>query len=229
MHRLTLFLGLLGHVALMTACSLESAASDPSGTAVDTGDYAVGDSNDSTTTATDALPAEPVRPTYWSLGGSLVITDKGLNVEDSSIEISLWSDQVEPLCVYSAVQPVSVLKKDDKTKTEPTALATFAIELEEISYESDACPGWPSGALEISFGVYDGSLNPQLARRELQDANLYSLLVRRAIDPTAYLVGVLGTQEMFDGEASPVVEPPIPAGTYELESLILLDLEPPSA
>ena len=210
-------------LAALAACEDSNLAFNDEGEPVfDTASPTAETPADSATTDGKPQPGQDL-PEYWSVRGTLVTTDAGPDLEGSSIELQFWDAGAQQTCKQRTLLTLDGLEAVD-SPLEVSSFGWFTLQVGTTEGESLGCPGWPAGPLEIGLGVYDRSLDHVLSERGWLDADLYGLFVRSPVDGQVYLVGVAGTEEMFDGNADPAVEPPLPPGTYLLETLILLDL-----
>ena len=187
-------------------------------------------SNEATTNVDSAdnapstdLPELPV-PVYWSLAGTLVVGDSGLDLEGSEVRVNFWTDQLEPSCESPTVLPLEEEVDSDVDLETVPAFAWFPIQVGVTDALDTACPGWPAGTVELGLGPDNGLLDPAVASKGWDQLSLHGLYVRLPPTPTVYVIGVAGTDEMFRGEANATNTAPLPAGAYRLESLIVMDL-----
>lgn len=211
-------------LATLAGCSAASSgfSDSPYGQPTDTGTSTALDSAMVDSGNPKALEREPI---YWSLGGELVIDGKGIDLKATSLHIDFRDAKLvltckEPTALVIA-KSVSSPSPDEKLR-----LANwFTLTLDNSPSAGVQCPGWPAGILELGLGYYDGSLDPALAAHGYTNSSPYGLFVR---DPQSgsqvYLIGVGGTEEMFEGVEIAAADLPLPPGTYRLQSLIVMSL-----
>lgn len=182
----------------------DSTAEPPSATSIDTG---------------DALYEPPV---WWSLDGTLVITAGEVDVPASAFEVRLWSADVALLCSLDV--PLLAATAEPVPETDPPPYSWWSVDYDD-GLSTPACGTWDAGSLALGFGAYDPQLDPALQGHPgLAQALPYALYVQTSIDEPIYVVGVAGTTAQLDGDDGALTSGPLPDETYQLRSLVVLDL-----
>lgn len=162
---------------------------------------------------------------FWSLHGQATVINEALDPAQLSLELRLWTGGLTSPC--SLILPISAEEPIEPAPFPDTAaslLGWWAIAHEEVVNVDPACAGWPAGTLELGIGSYDARLDPAMEARNWLDADIYGLYLRPDPAGAVYLVGVVGTMALFEGSEPTVSAAPLPDETYDLETLLVLDL-----
>lgn len=174
------------------------------------------------TSASDTGDALYDPPVWWSLDGTLAVTAGEIDLAASSFEVRLWSADVALLCTLD--MPLLAATSEPLPDTEPPPYAWWSVDYAEGVSTPD-CGTWDAGSLALGFGPYDPQLDPALLGHPgLDQAEPYALYLQASIDEPVYVVGVAGSAAQLAGDASPEAMAPLPDDTYQLRSLVVLDL-----
>lgn len=180
-------------------------------------------------------------PSFWRIDGSLRI-EAGQLVSDGTVlevvftdaEGDTWtaSEDGVSTCVLQAVQVAD--GPADALDGEPL-LGWWQIDTVDQSDETLLCP-WPLPTPETAFdtehtplvlglGPFDSRLSPALQSAGFERGlDLYSLYMLHPAPQgdAIYVFGVAGTEAQYAGEETTVDAVPLPDGTYDLTTLVLL-------
>ncbi len=176
--------------------------------------------------ADSGSPTPLATPAYWSLSGTVTLTDTGPDVSLTFLQAQYWGSapKLEELCLVD-IPVVSVYEPSEDAGSEFYAWSGYEVgPPPKDAEDSPECPAWTTGPLEIGFGQYDGSLDPALDAQGKLKSSVYGLYLRVGAQVEPFLVGVAGTEAMFENTEVAAPEAPVPSGQYRLEGLILLDL-----
>ena len=207
---------------LLAACSADSALLEAdSGSA--TSDYTVGDQPPPVkgSTQTDGLDTEP--PSFWSVGGVLDVSKGTVQIDTSVVEIGLWTDGAELVCTLE-VPLVAATPSDPKSELALLQWNVIDHDAGAPAKSSYDCPGWPAGSLEVGIGLYDTALDPAMDASGMLGADVYGLYVRPTTEDPIYLIGIASTAEIEAGTDTTVADGPLPDGSYDVETLVLLSV-----
>ncbi len=164
---------------------------------------------DSTPTDSGAADTEP--PAWLRVEATLAIAAG--TPDPLASALALVGLDVEELEVCALNTPLAFAVVDPAP---PGLLAWW-----DVSLTNDpSCP--LPNPVRLGIGSYDPVLDPAAAAAGL-GGTLYGLYTA---SPAAelWIFGVAGTPENFDGVTAPVTVPPLPDGSWRLESLVLLPL-----
>lgn len=224
---------LLASLALVSGCS-ESTARSADDT--DSADNPMDNNEDTDETDPETTYSGP---SFWSLNGSLNLVDGLPSLEGSSLQVAFFDSRGQPwqedetdvwTCDVSLVEAID--GPLDAADGE-TLFGWWQVTVD--APEEAPCP-WSIPTPEavgdtelsqviIGFGDFDARLQPSMQAAgldaELDVYGLYTLHPGASGD-TVYVFGVAGTEGQFAGEDASVSAPPLPAGRYDLQTLVLL-------
>lgn len=175
---------------------------------------------------------------YWSLKGNLEIAEGELLLDASWLTLSAHDqtgataddDEVCELRIQGATDGPA---RDD---SEAMLVAWWSIELVDDDAETpcpwalpqpDALIDGPSGAFVLGIGDLSPALYGPMAAAGLgSDLPVYGLrtLLPSSRGDREVSFGVTGTSANFAGVGGRVLEPPLPDGSYQVQTLVLLPL-----
>ena len=157
-------------------------------------------------------------PTSWGLTGDLVIADGVLLAESQALVFSTRDATCEVRAILSGAEVVV------PTPTQPEGLVqAFAISGDP---EANAtCTFRGPTQIVLAFGPTDPQLAPAADRAGVSLASMYGLYLGEP-GSSLLLVGLAGTQAQIEGADTPVMDAPVPDGTYRLLTLYGIPLTP---
>ncbi|HHO53418.1 MAG TPA: hypothetical protein ENK18_21745 [Deltaproteobacteria bacterium] len=178
-----------------------------------------------TYTNTPSPPATYAPITFWSLHGQATVIGEALDPAALSLEIRLWTeDLTSPCSLPLPIDTKDLIELAPFPETSANLIGWWSIDHGESTSADPGCAGWPAGTLELGVGSYDPRLDPAMEARNWLDVDVYGLYLRTAPASPVYLVGVVGTLALFEGDEPTVSAAPLPDETYDLETLVVLDL-----
>ena len=207
---------------LLAGCSADLALMD----AFDENAEDTGSGVDVTDTDDDAAVDVPE---YWSIEGTLAITDGGIATESTSLMLSFWfADQT--FCA----DPAKVLSTEEQLTARPDesldgwwALTLSHEELDDegaFKIPSIETAGDDFPVLELGFGPFDDRLTSASISNGIDPDNtsIYGLYTNDTQAPERLLVfGVAGTDEQYEQPDAMTPGAPIADGLYRLTALYL--------
>lgn len=163
---------------------------------------------DAPTDADTGIPS--VVATYWGVGGTLVIAGGAVDTAASMLQLETRGTE----CVLKATLDAANVPASRPTGAENVVSWWTCT----VTPDPEATCTWPATtSFGVGLGVSDAELQPAADRVGLDATSAYGLYLGQGSD--VYLVGIAGTSDVLEGAEAPVVEPPVPDGTYELVTL----------
>ena len=168
---------------------------------------------------------EDGHPTHYAIDGTVQTLTNEVDLVGSTLSLAFSNadgpPEIEnPLCVaeHAVTDALSV-----PMDPEIDLYGWWQITMDESADCTEF--GGPS-SFALGIGAYDPLLDPAAASAGIVGNSVYGMYVQVHPDSPILVLGVAGTADNLAGQVAPITAGPLPDGSYTLQSLYLLPLDP---